>query len=166
MAITQEFRNAVAGGDLRTVRIMLKDSLVVDPTFLEYNQMIDLSSNLTGLFDVHDGEKLNDDISYWSKDYMDEQMVQVVYNFSKERVELLKNICKHLYGARVEKIENDRKTKGTPNRTITKTQIGTGVCFAGVVVVVTGIALSEALVIGAGVGLVVIGGVMIFMDNR
>lgn len=165
MSITQEFRNAVTQNDVRTVRIMLKDSLVVDPSFTEFNQMIGLSSSLLGLFDAHDGELLNYDISQWSKDYMDEQMVQVVYNFSKERVELLKSICTHLYGARVAKIENERKTETTVNCSVSRKQIGTGIAIAGVATAVVGIALSKTLVIGAGVVAVVVGGAMIITDR-
>lgn len=165
MAITQEFKNAVTQGDVRTVRIMIKDSLVVDPSFSECNQMISLSGAMSGLFDAHDGEKLNYDISTWSKDYMDEQMVQVVYNFSKERFELLKSVCKHLYGARAAKIENERKTEATVKRPVSRKQIGTGIAIAGVATAVVGIALSETLVIGAGIVAVVVGGAMIITDR-
>ena len=38
----------------------------------------------------HDGETLDYDTSSWTKDYLNQQMVAVVNNFSRERVDLLK----------------------------------------------------------------------------
>ena len=40
MALTQEFRYAVEQGNLLRVRIMLKDSLLVDTSFEQFNEMI------------------------------------------------------------------------------------------------------------------------------
>ena len=106
MNISQDFINAVAEKDLMMVHIMLKDSMVVDPTFKEFDTLLVYAeNNLEELYDEHDGEVFSNDLSAWTKDYLAEQMVNVVTNFSKERVEFLKNICKHLYSARAEKIE-------------------------------------------------------------
>lgn len=101
MAVSQEFQTALDNKDIMTVRIMLKDSLVVDPTFTEFGEMLRLAEkSLDSLYDEHDGEELINDGSRWNKDYMDTQMVKVIRNFSKERIELLKNICSHLYGTK------------------------------------------------------------------
>ncbi len=39
MAITNFFRNAVSKGDIRGIRIMMKDSMLIDPTFAEFNEI-------------------------------------------------------------------------------------------------------------------------------
>ena len=39
MAITNEFTEAVQAGNKMRVRIMLKDSLLVDPTAAQFNEM-------------------------------------------------------------------------------------------------------------------------------
>lgn len=166
MTITIDFINAVKAKDMRLVRIMLKDSLVIDPTFSEFNQMMNSAGKLSDLFDVHDGEKLNDNRLAWTKDYMDEQMVHIVYNFSKERLDLLKNICKHFYGGNSQKSELNRhpqQYRGTTKRQreMTKKQIGTGVAVAGAATTVIGIAVSQPIVVGVGVIAIVAGGVMI-----
>ena len=84
MAITEEFDKAITAKDIRMIRIMLKDSLVVDPTLAEFNAMTSIAEKrLEGLYDDHDGEKLSFDTFTWNKNYMDTQMLQVVYNFSK-----------------------------------------------------------------------------------
>lgn len=166
MAITNEFRNAVGSNDARLVRIMLKDSLVIDPTFTEFNQMLGLANGMNSLFDTHDGEKLNYDISAWTKNYMDEQMVQIVYNFSKERLDLLKNICKYLYRSRATKIETERTSKSQSGNQISKRQIGTGVAVTGVAATIVGAVISQPIIIGAGVVAIVVGGAMIITENR
>jgi len=165
MAITQEFRKAVQDNDTLMIRIMLKDSLVVDPTFEEFNQMISLSEgNTSDLYEEHDGEALQHDVDLWTKDYMDEQMVQVIYNFSKKRIELLKRICKHLYGERAEKIEKERIVSSS-RKHISQKQVGTGLVVGGVVATVVGITVVKSVIVVAGVASVVVGGVLIITDK-
>jgi hypothetical protein len=96
MAITDSFRNAVSSSDVRGIRIMMKDSLLVDPTFTEFNEMEKLTHNVNGLYDSHDGRELKSDKSAWNDDYMNNQMVQIVGNFSHNRVEHLKEVVRYL----------------------------------------------------------------------
>ena len=39
MALTNSFYEAVESNSVRRVRIMMKDSLLVDPTFLQFKEM-------------------------------------------------------------------------------------------------------------------------------
>ena len=55
MAITNAFNKAITEGNIRQIRIMLKDSLLVDPTFERYNEMEKLASTVPGIYDEHDG---------------------------------------------------------------------------------------------------------------
>jgi len=96
MTITDSFKKAVSAGDVKGIRIMMKDSLLVDPTLAEFDEMSRLASGVTGLYDQHDGRKLQSDISAWDDNYMDKMMVQVVSNFSKRRLDHLKAVVKHL----------------------------------------------------------------------
>ncbi|OMD44062.1 hypothetical protein [Paenibacillus odorifer] len=96
MAITNAFINAVTVGNVRGIRIMMKDSLLVDPTFAEFNQMEQYARNMNGLYDEHDRRELEDDKTAWNDDYMNKLMVQVVGNFSHERISRLKEIVRYL----------------------------------------------------------------------
>ncbi|GAK43200.1 hypothetical protein ACTHPH_00870 [Paenibacillus pasadenensis] len=96
MAITNAFINAVEAGNVRSIRIMMKDSLLVDPTFAEFNQMEQYARNINGLYDEHDGRELKEDKTSWNDDYMNKLMVQVVGNFSHDRISRLKEIVRHL----------------------------------------------------------------------
>lgn len=165
MAITQEFRQAVQNRDTRMVRIMLKDSLVVDPTFAEFNQMSSLAeANIEDLYNEHDEDVLKYETTSWTKEYMDEQMVQVVYNFSKERINLLKSICKHLYGERASQIEKERRTSTTQIQ-ISKKQVGTGLVVGGVVATAVGVTIAEPVIVATGIAVGIVGGVLIITDK-
>ena len=96
MALTNSFYEAVESNSVRRVRIMMKDSLLVDPTFLQFKEMEKAASGMGTLYDEHDGRdfKLTEDS--WNDDYMNELMVQVVGNFSHERIEHLKDVVRYL----------------------------------------------------------------------
>lgn len=166
MNISKDFINAVEEKDLLMVRIMLKDSMILDPTLAEYYALSDYAErHMNDLYDVHDGENLIEDMELWTKDYLDEQMVVVVNNFSKERVELLKRICKHLYNDRASKIEYERMNETNANCAINKRQIGTGIAAVGVATTAVGLAIAKPLVTGVGIAAIIAGGTLIFADK-
>lgn len=97
MAITNAFREAVAKSDINSIRIMMKDSLLVDPSFHEFEEMKRLSKDVSGLYDEDDGhESQREDPSAWDDAYMNKMMVQVVNNFSPERLQHLQDIVRRL----------------------------------------------------------------------
>ena len=55
MALTRAFYEAVETGNVRRVRIMMKDSLLVDPSFKEFMEMEKVAISMQGLYDSHDG---------------------------------------------------------------------------------------------------------------
>lgn len=96
MAVTKEFREAVAAQNIRRVRIMMKNSLLIDPTGGSFDEMAEAAEGLAGLYDEHDGRELVEDESAWDDDYMDRLMVQAVRNFSPERLAHLKKVLRRL----------------------------------------------------------------------
>ena len=96
MALTNAFYEAVKDDNVRRVRIMMKDSLLVDPTFTDFNNMVKAASSMTGLYDAHDGRAFISDEQEWNDEYMDKLMVQVVGNFSHERIDHLKDVVRYL----------------------------------------------------------------------
>ncbi|MDR2132559.1 MAG: DUF3482 domain-containing protein [Clostridiales Family XIII bacterium] len=96
MAITNSFREAVSNGNVKGIRIMMTDSLLVDPSFEEFNEMSRFASAVGDLYDVHDGRELIGDKSAWDDNYMDKLMVQVVNNFSRQRIDHLKKVIRQL----------------------------------------------------------------------
>lgn len=98
------WQKAVEENSVRKVRIMLKDSLLVDPSFKRFNDRLKASQSVKGLFDEHDGKELIQDRSQWNTAYMDRLMVQVVDNFSHERLEHLKKVVRYVEGNGSKKI--------------------------------------------------------------
>lgn len=96
MTVEESINKAVSEGDIKSIRIMMKNSLLVDPSFAEFDEMSMIAGNMPGLYDEHDGRELNRDKSAWNDDYMNKLLVQVVGNFSRERLNHLKEVIRHL----------------------------------------------------------------------
>lgn len=146
MALTEEFIEAVGNGKKTRVRIMLKDIMLVDPSLKTFNEMLTYAKkSLSDLYDEHDGEELISDSTEWDEDYMNQQMVAVVTNFSKERIALLEEIVKKLYAHKIQR-ETDT-TNSSPS----------GVQVAGGVIAVAGALIGGSA--GSSVSVAIVGGV-------
>jgi len=167
MAITKEFIEAVESGKTLRVRIMLKDILLVDPTAAKFDEMEAYANSALGnIYDEHDGETLNYDVTGWSEDYLNEQMVEVVNNFSKERVDLLKGMVRHIYRDKVQKIRNEEASARTQEkRTVSQKHIGVGVTVAGAALAVAGICTSHTILTIGGVAAAAVGVALIATDK-
>lgn len=166
MSVTNEFLEAVEEKDTLMVRIMLKDSMVFDPTLCSFDEMASIAEkSISDLYDIHNGEVFTSDISKWNKNHMDEQMVILLDNFSKERIQHLKNVCKHIYAERADQMEKERIVDKHKQTNSSQKQVGTGITVGGVAIAVAGIVFSKPLIIGAGVIAAVAGGIMIATDK-
>lgn len=167
MAIAEEFREAIENDNTLRIRIMLKNSLIVDPTFREFKEMLSFAeNNISNLYDEHDGEVLKYETFQWNKEYMDKQMVELIDNFSKERINLLKNICKHLYAKRANAIIEERNTINITSTQITKKQVGTSLAIGGVVAAAVGVVAAKPIILATGVVAGVTGGVLLITDKK
>ena len=165
MAVTKEFMEAVQSGKQMRVRIMLKDSLLVDPTAVQFEEMERYASQHMGdIYAAHDGEKLDFDVTAWTKDYLNQQMVAAVNNFSKERVDLLKSMVRYLYKEKADKIRSDRDAVGK-RLAITQKQVGMGVTTAGAIVAVASVCTSHPMLAVGGAVVAAAGIVLIVSDK-
>ena len=167
MAITNSFKNAVVNENVTGIRIMMKDSLLVDPTFKEFDEMRKLSSDVKGLYDPHDGGTQISNSSAWDDKYMDDLMYQIVNNFSKERLDHLKAVVRKLHppvASVYTRTENDASPLPHLNRSgkilvgvAAGAAVGATVSIATSATVVAGIVIG-AVVGGAAVGIATNGG--------
>ena len=97
MAVTQAFRDAVKRDDLLSVHIMMKDSLLREPSFEEFTEMESIAKHMKNLYTPHDGYQFIKDSSKWDDNYMNELMVDLIDNFSHERVNHLKQVILKLH---------------------------------------------------------------------
>ena len=152
MALTKEFIEAVDNGKRTRVRIMLKDIMLVDPSLKTFDEMLTYADkNMSDLYDQHDGEELNTDSSAWDEDYLNQQMVSVVTNFSKERIALLGKIVKKLYAHKIQPVTN------TPVNN--STNVTTGVQIAGGIIAVAGAGALIGGIVGSSAPVAIVGGV-------
>ncbi len=116
MAITNSFLEEVSKGDVLGIRIIMKDSLLVDPSFADFEEREKLAKDVIGLYDEHDGAELDYDKSNWSEDYMNMLMVEVVGNFSHERIDHLKQLVSFLFPYEDKKPINKEVEKSNINK--------------------------------------------------
>ena len=112
MPVTSDFKNAVHDKNVRRVRIMMKDSLIRDPSFTEFNEMSREAEKYLGtktLYDKHDGESFSSNKSDWNKTYMNNQMVDLMYNFSRERLNHLKAVCSFIYADEIQSMKRHNR---------------------------------------------------------
>lgn len=108
--ISPEFRAAVSEKNLLRTRIMLKDSFIVDPTFIQFDEMLSYAKvRIPGLIVPFDGDILEEDISKWNETVMNEELVQLVTNFSETRINHLKKVVAHVLKSEAEKIRQNRE---------------------------------------------------------
>lgn len=168
MALTKAFTDAVLSGDKLGTKIMIKDILIIDPSLRDYNEMIKFAEeNMPNLYDSHDGEMLKDSSAEWTEDYLNEQMVILIGNFSKERLELLKKMVQKLYYKPEEKVvvRNQHYQEATPEWS-SKKKVGTALAVVGGVTAVAGFVTTNMLAIGGGLGAAAVGVVLVVTDKE
>lgn len=164
MAITNEFMEAVQSGKTIRVRIMLKDSLLIDPTAAQFNEMEKYAAErMDDIYTEHDGEKLNFDVNAWNEEYLNQQMVAVVNCFSRERIDLLKSMVRYLYKDKVNRIRSEMNQNYVQNHIARKA--GTGMAAAGAALTVAGICTSNMVLTIGGVSVAAAGVILIISDK-
>ena len=121
MPLGNAFHQTVESNNIRRIRIMMKNSLLVDPSFKEFHEMEKATRGVKGLWDEHDGGKeFITDKSKWNNDYMNEVMVKVVSNFSHERINHLKEVVRYLMPTdkNGKSWDDDSRNKKEPERNV------------------------------------------------
>lgn len=161
MALTNAFYNAVNTGNVRLVRTMMKDNLLGDPSFTGFAEMEHATRSMNGLYDIHDNRDFITDHSLWNDDYMNKLMVQVVTNFSHERINHLKDVVRYLRPVTEKVIHSAKGSKATDNLSYKEQKhrdqengvyLGTKITAGAVAGAVVGGVLASA------VGITVVGG--------
>lgn len=174
MAITTEFKEAVLQNKITRIRIMLKDSLLLDPSGDDFLKMFEYAKQqIPSLLDEHDGEIFVSE-DEWNEEYLNEQMVGVINNFSQERIDLLRKIVYKLYNkadinkkSASEKKDSYVSTEPARSGLSSTQKVGVAVSTVGIATLVGGI-VAQAPVIVPIIGGVVLatGGVLIITGKE
>ena len=99
--VPNAFKKAVEENNIRGMRIMLKNSLLVDHTFTEADGMLNYAKDVSELFDDQNDKHMDilNDSSKCDDNYMNGVMVDIIHNFTHERWEHLKKVVRKLHPA-------------------------------------------------------------------
>lgn len=166
MALSADFMKAVDSHDTLMTRIMLKDNMLVDLTLNQFKERLAYAeSKMSDLYDEHDGELFSNDVTEWSKDMLNDQMVKVVTNFSKERVAFLQKLVRTIYAQQAERADRVEFESVHKSSSVGPKQIGVGVVACGAVAAAVGFAASQPVIVAAGVAGVVVGSVVVITNK-
>lgn len=98
MELTEEFITAVNNRDIFTIRIMLKDSLLIDKTFQLFTKMRFYAENRGVNFWSAETEEFQRQPSqYWTESLMNSELTNLVYDFTAERLRYCQDIIRKVY---------------------------------------------------------------------
>ena len=92
MSVSAEFMDIVAQGDKNAVRTSLANYMILDKSYKLFDESFSYASSKMDIVDEHDGQELTSDREKWTKEYLSEPLVDVVINFSKERISHIKQV--------------------------------------------------------------------------
>ena len=98
MSVTPELKRFVDDGDLVQIRCYLANYLIVDRTFALFDEGLAYASARLPVIQEHDGSTLEQDKSLWNMDYLNKQIVASFSNFSKERMDHIKEVVDYVVG--------------------------------------------------------------------
>ena len=96
-SVARSINTAISKNNIIGIRLMLKNSLLVDPTFSEFDYMMHLAKDVDELYQQHDLRAFEIDSSKWNDDYLAKEMTRLIYNFSRERLDHVKEIVRKLH---------------------------------------------------------------------
>lgn len=118
MAVTREFAEAVTQRNLLRVKIMLKDSLLVDTSFNQFNEMLKYAE--LRLHNIWISNEEDDEVFSDSPKELNIILAGLVNNFSRRRVAHLKGMIKKLYPPQSETKQAPRRETAFVIRKTTK----------------------------------------------
>ena len=98
MAVAQEFVDAVKTRNVLLVRVMLKDSLLLDKSFRQFNEMCYYAENQGLNFWADEKEELKIAPKPWNINLMNLELTKLVNDFTKRHTYYVIGIIKEVYG--------------------------------------------------------------------
>ena len=167
--ITEKIKSCVNQSDKKSLHTILSDYLI--ESFEIFDENIQYIQRHINIFEKYDQKEFEKDKEKWNEDYLYFEKGKLIDNFSKERVEHIKDVIRKLYPERYperNKIRNyssSNTSKKNANRNnsdddiVPKVVIGAGIVVAGVGVLM----LKFSLV---AVGTVVAVGGIVYKYNK
>ncbi|MGG3449765.1 hypothetical protein [Domibacillus aminovorans] len=111
--ISEQFKVAVQSKEIEKVKIMLKNSLTMDLTFNQFKEMLDYALKyFPNIIEKHEGEKFESKDN-WDKEYASSIKVDLVDNFSAERIEHIKEVQTYVYADEIARKKQAAYSQGS-----------------------------------------------------
>ena len=109
--ISEQFKATVQTNDILKIKIMLKNSLTMDLSFNQFKEMLNYAlSFVPNLIEQHD-DTLFESQNNWTKDYASALKVDLVDNFSADRIAHLKEVQTFVYADEISQQQRQNQTK-------------------------------------------------------
>lgn len=89
--ISREFEETIKSGKPMAVKSVLLDYLIMDRTFQKFDEALEAAKKLN-IIVPYAGDPIEKDSQKWDKEYLNMQKVELMENFSEERIEHLKAV--------------------------------------------------------------------------
>ena len=171
MGISEELKKAVQEDYHTRVKIMLKNKLLIDVGGREFQESLEyVKHEIPGFMDIHDGEVFKSS-EQWTEDYMNSQLVNLINNFSIERVNLLIQVVqvlgkkKNTDNVHPTTEKNKKTGRSIVRRPARKKEKGIAICAVGAAVVGTGLVLKTTVTVPLIGGVAMIAGAAMFLSD-
>lgn len=94
MSVSPELKKYVEDGDLIQTRYYIANYLIVDKTFALFDEALAYAQDKLPIIQEYDGQTFEQNHALWNRDYLSEQIVALYSNFSKERIEHIKEVVR------------------------------------------------------------------------
>lgn len=119
MSVSNEFKKIVSDETLLNVKVMLKQYALLDKSLSKFNDALNYAYEILGkeLIVKHDGEAFNNNRDDWNEEYAMGIASDLVFNFSQERIDHLREVFKKVYpnAKPYEEVSSSHKTSNGPN---------------------------------------------------
>ena len=95
--MSSRFDEAIANEDIKMLQAIINNSFITDPTTETVQKILKkIEDNNINIFELHDNKILNEDETYWTRDYEKQLLSDLFFNFSHERFNLLLDLVPYV----------------------------------------------------------------------
>ncbi len=107
--MNKEIKNFADSRDLKSLKYIFVDCLDVDPTFVRYEEEYNYCRSIPGLLERHvELTPFTQDTSKWNEDYWTSLKMDLLKNFSEERMAHMREVARVFLADKVQRILEER----------------------------------------------------------
>lgn len=177
----QDFIDAVKNREVKSVRMMLSNELLLDPRGKTFSEMLQYAKdNLPNLFEENKPSdfEIPEDKSQWDNDFMFKVKKDLNNNFSYEKLGLFEVVAIEVGKKKAQEIEKEERSRTSqPHQKSSRSQKGTTsdtpyrrvvvgkktasvITVSGAILAIIGVSIGKTLLTLAG-GTIVVGGIVL-----